>query len=183
MEKEPSTLQSTTPPDDKGRSTGSVFGRIVGVFAVIGLCLGIGAVFGLWGFGAFDSPRENLEAAITGTLTLIGAYLFVIMVGIVIAALGGHYAARATSNTGSSVLAGSAGGAAGYLVLLVTFILILSSSFAVFGEDSGAGDTDDGTPDMDVLWKAGLAFIPAGIVGGLTAKLFSQRSGTLARPS
>lgn len=175
----------------EGESTGSMVGRIVGVFAVIGLCLGLGTVFGLWGFGVFDGQEGDLGAAIMGAFTLVGAYLFVVMVGVVIAALGGHYAARSTSGTADPVLAGSLGGAFGHFVLLMAFTLMIAGGFAVFGDDSTAADdsqsdtgaSDDGIPEMDFLWKAGLALIPAAIVGGLTAKLFARRSGTPARPA
>lgn len=164
-----------------GGGTGGLIARIVGVFAVIGLCLGLGTVFGLWGFGVFDGQEGDLGAAIMGAFTLVGAYLFVVMVGVVIAALGGHYAARAARSDDGPILAAGAGGALGHLALLATFTLVVAAGFAVLSDDTGTSDggetgaADDGVPAMDVLWKVALASIPAGIVGVISAKLFARR--------
>lgn len=45
----------------EGESTGKLLGSIVGVFQAIGLCLGIGAIFALWGSACSTVNRIALR--------------------------------------------------------------------------------------------------------------------------
>lgn len=201
----------------------SVLLRMIGVFAVVGLGLGVGALLFLWGTGYFQPRAEGLEglgAALGGGIALAGVSVFALLIGGVLAAFGGMYASNHTKARGEAIVASAMAGGLGHIALMVTLGLVLIGGIAVmspsappepaaqeevapspepdpdcvelFGEDSPVCqpspepvleeslDVPNSIDPAEYSWLA-LGFIPAALVGALTAAiLFTRREPSVA---
>ncbi|MGH9198707.1 MAG: hypothetical protein ACRD1T_23630, partial [Acidimicrobiia bacterium] len=116
-----------------------VLARMVGVFSAIGLGLGVGALLFLWGTGYFETRAEGLEglgAALAGGIALAGVSVFAILIGVVLAALGGMYAATNTTMRGTAVVASAMAGGLGHIALIVVLGLVLAGGVALLSPKS-----------------------------------------------
>ena len=124
---------------------GVLAARIAGIFAVVGFGLGVASLLFLWESGFFDvSAGESFEdfaKVAIGAFALAAVAAFAVPLGIVVAAVGGVFAAVRTPRLAEAVRAGAIGAAAGYLAL--TLVL---SGFVVLAIELREGREPDPEP-------------------------------------
>lgn len=204
------------------QSVGGAIGRIIGVFAVVGMGLGLGGLLFLWVTDYFKpSNNGDFGSSFVGGLTIAALLIFALLIGVVIAAFGGMHAANKVEGRSGAVSAGLVAGSLGHVLMvailagiMVTGIQFLSANETA-GSDASPSPASEPSPTPDesciaefgadsplcsppqipkaieppqvdstesgVRWesflKIGLGFIPAALVGALTAALlYSRRS-------
>lgn len=164
------------------RTFGSVMGRTLGVFGVIGLSLGIGAIFFLATTGVL--AEGGVGGALAAGFLLLGVLVFAALVGVVVAALMGWYAGSALSKRRDAIIAGAVGGAAGHAVMVVALVLVLVAGIAMmFPNGTGSSSSTGATAiDLTAIGKLILGVLPAGLVGGVTASLLHVPAPSLPVP-
>jgi hypothetical protein len=122
--------------------------RILAIYAAIGLGLAVGGILVMWVAGAFDISASSddlfgsMLAAAIGAFVIVVSIGFALLVGVVIAATTGIYAASRSPNMMTAVRIGALGAAGGHVVLVVVVGVILTVVVALavgFGSD-GASD-------------------------------------------
>jgi hypothetical protein len=135
-------VRPVSPP---GQGPLGVVGRIIGLFAVTGLGLGVGALLFLWATGAL-TPEESqgigeaFGAAFASAIAITGVLAFALLIGVVLAAIGGMHAAAAIPTRSPAAVAAAISGAVGHVVM----ILVLGATLIMgMGILSAAGETEE----------------------------------------
>ncbi|MEX0874876.1 MAG: hypothetical protein WD646_09830 [Actinomycetota bacterium] len=120
----------------------SLFTKVVAIFAVVGAGLGAATLIFLWATGFFDATEaEGLDALgeqFLGGIAIATVLVFALLVGVVLAALGGMHVANYGTSRGAAALAGALAGAVGHVALVAVLGAIL-----VFGIDALTSSTAD----------------------------------------
>lgn len=114
------------------QSPGAVIGRVVGVFAIVGLGLGVGALLFLWSTDFFKPSGEDFGSAIVGGLALGAVLVFALLSGVVVAAMGGLHAANTVGSRGGAIATGLVAGLIGHIVMVAAVGGLLIAGFEVF---------------------------------------------------
>lgn len=163
-------------------------GKLVGVFAVLGLGIGIGALMVLGVMGVF-SDSADIGSAFAAAFVLVAVLVFAILSGLVVATItSGHVARKARSRAQAAGL-GAISAALGHVALIATLVITLFVGMAMLANQTeptstGNGSNDDSGPvDYAPYFKSLFGIVPAGIVGGATAALLWEpaRSFTMTR--
>lgn len=113
------TVESTPPADE---SPITLVGKIVAVFLVVGAGLGGATLIFLSATGVFDvTASDDLEALgqqFLGGIAIATVLVFGLLIGIVLAALGGMYAANRSPDRGISAAVGAIAGTLGHIALV-----------------------------------------------------------------
>lgn len=131
----------------------SVAGRLIGVSAVIGAALGIATILFLLLTGFFDASQnlDDIGAAVFGGVLVIGVVAFGLLIGIVLAGIGGVTAARVSADATHARIAGALGGALGHLALVLTLGVVLALGFLIFQGGGSAEPRASASPDPDCV--------------------------------
>ena len=123
--------------------------RIVGVFAIVGFGLGIGTMLFLWVTGFFNASNslEDLGQAFLGGIAIAGVLVFAILIGVVLAAVGGIHLASTSTDRTAAAATGALSGGAGHFALVVTLGAVLLIGFAFASNDEGSGTSTTSTSD------------------------------------
>ena len=131
-------------------AVGQTMLRIVGLFATVGGGLGAATMLFLFAIGFFSaSDAESLEdigQAFVGVIAIAAVLIFALLIGVVLAAVSGMYAARRAADVASAVRAGGMGSAAGHVALVVVLGIFLLSGVALFDATSSQPATPTPTP-------------------------------------
>lgn len=129
---------------DLSSRPGQLIARIVGVFAIVGLGLGVGALIFLWIVDFFE-PTEDIEdigAAILGGIAIGAVLVFALLIGVVLAALCGMHVAHQAETRPVAIRVAGLGAAIGHIALVAVLGVILIVGVNVFRSASGeARDT------------------------------------------
>lgn len=127
------------------QSSGSVTGRVVGVFAIIGFGLGFAALLFLWATDYFEAGGDDFGSAIFGGLALGAVTVFALLSGIIVAALGGLHAAHSARNRDRAVTSAFVAGLAGHIVMIAVLGGLMAGGLAALSpegsEPEGARET------------------------------------------
>lgn len=160
----------------------AVVGRIIGMFAIVGVSLGLGVLLVVWGTGMFDEDAD-IGTAVFGGLTLLMGFAFSAFAGLVVAAVAGHYTAQNFVLKKRSMVTAMVGSGLGHLVLFVAFTLIVvvgvvamegdseEDTGGELGETEEEGSPAEGVPPWRALGMLAAAAVPAALVGLVTAAL------------
>src|SRR5687767_7340017 len=119
-------------------SARAVVAKMVGVFAAIGLGLGIGVLLFLWATGVFD-PVQNVEdigRSLLGGLAVGVAFVFALLIGVVLAVFAGSHAADAANSRGAAATSGALAAGIGHIALVIVLGAILLVGFEVLSPDA-----------------------------------------------
>ncbi len=115
-------------------AAGLVAARIVGIFAVIGFGLGLATLLFLWATGFFTTSTvsaDSLADVALGAFVFAVVAAFAVLIGVVVAAVGGVYAANHTDDRPTAIRVGAIGAAAGHFALIIVVIGFVLVSFAL----------------------------------------------------
>ena len=103
--------------------------KVVGVFVAVGIGLGAATLIFLEATGFFDvASSQGPDALATAFFGAVGVWIvqvFALLVGTVLAALGGVYVSRVAASRGMAAAAGAIAGVLGHIGLAVTLGLFL----------------------------------------------------------
>jgi hypothetical protein len=188
------------PPDEP---IAAVLARIVGLFVIVGLGLALGVLLFGWVAGFFGHRSStDVKTAIIGGIATVITLVFAMLIGVVLAAIGGHYAASHVARRDGAVVAAGIGSAVGHFLLIVCIAASLvggidllsaghptatpppdnASCVRTFGANSplcgGSTTTPSASSSVDyrALAKGTIGVVPAGLVGAFVAMtLFDRR--------
>lgn|GEM_PF-4199422 len=127
------------------QSVGGAIGRIIGVFAVIGVGLGFGGLLFLWATDYFNKTADGgLGSALVGGLTIAALLIFALLIGVVIAALGGLHAANHVGSRGGAVASGLVAGSLGHVAMIAVLAAIMTLGIQALSGDTS--NSSDATP-------------------------------------
>lgn len=113
------------------QSSGSIFGRVTGMFAIVGFGLGLGTLLFLWATDYFEPRSDDFASAIFGGLALGVVMVFALLSGVILAAVGGMHAAHAARSSDGAVTAGFFSALIGHLVMVGLLGGLVMAGFAV----------------------------------------------------
>lgn len=147
-------------------------GKVIGIFAVLGLGLGLA------GFIVLDQmvPKSNgqeqsLGQALVSGLLILEAIAVMYFLGPAMAVVSGIYSGRQDDAPINSALAGGVGSFIGFYVMFILAFLIMSLAFPE--TNGGGGGGDSATNLGNNLVQMILVGIPTGVVGAITGVLTS----------
>lgn len=182
-----------THGDDDGIGAGTAFGGVVGMFAILGLGLGILAFAAAFGVGDVtpatdaedlqpDEAASGLTALLVGTLPVLAAPIL---------ALGtGAWAGHASRNSVQGLVGGGFGGVVGAIVLLAIVGIGFALGAAAAGVDAARFDFAVSPALADtfrnLLSLAGLlyllsVFVIGGLAGALIGAIMPRRTAVPER--
>jgi hypothetical protein len=118
-------------------------GQIVGMFSAVGGGLAVASLLFLWATDFFTpvSNAEDFGRALTGAVSLGGVFIFAILIGVVLAAVGGLIAANASSSRGRTIEVAAIGAVLGHLGLVVVLGVLLFLGMELLTEEEAQSTT------------------------------------------
>lgn len=151
---------------------GKYIGFTVGVFAIVGVGIGLTGFFPLeYVVGEFSTTEGGQFAQAIGQLFIGVVFLQSIMMamftGPTVGGLTGLVSAFALEDRASSVVVGGLGGFVGFYVMVLIAVIVMSMAMPSGGDGGQAtmGQATDLSRVLSPILKSGL---PTGIVGALT---------------
>lgn len=154
-------------------TTGSLAVQLVTLFAVVGLSLGISTVLFLQSSGVYRADAsQNLLAAFTAGIVVVGVPLIAMMVGVVLAVFGALHVVPHATTKDDAVTASAAGAAIGHLVMVVLLVLVVMLASNVLAPAPAPGSNAQRSPlDFAAIQRIALGLFPAALAGGAVAYL------------
>lgn len=154
-----------------GGGEGKPLLALLGVFGLVGAAMGLGTLIMTWSAGTASGLAGIFSAGLT--------VMFALPLGLVVAALAGHYLASLPGTERSGVRNQAAiAGAVGHAIMLIALVVVLVIGFGLFEilsspSDGGTSVGQTGATDIpfDFFGKMLLGVVPAGLVGGGTAHI------------
>lgn len=120
----------------------SAVGRTISLFGVVGFGLGLGGVSFLWSSGFFgSSDADDIGAAFVGGITIAAVLTFTLLIGIVLAAVGGLYCARVVDGRGRAWVAAMLGATLGHVALVASTGIVLWAGISLADTSTDAEPT------------------------------------------
>lgn len=181
--------------------------KLIAIFGIVGLGLGAGSLIFLWAVGFFNRTGglEDLGAAFAGGIAIAGVLVFALLIGIVLATIGGLWAGGSVISRSQAVVASAIGAGIGHVVLIGVLGVFLIVGLGV--GSSATPETPEPSPSpldqecielfgpiplcggqteipeepegeevsVQQFLKLALGLVPAALVGALTAAVGFSR--------
>lgn len=141
-------------------------GKVVGLFVILGIGLGLAGYVGLDQFMPQQTGEQDFGGALIGALLIFQSITFMYFIGPVMAVTSGIFTGKQPGSKVVSAISGGAGSFVGYYLMFIIAFLIMTMALPETGGGGGGGD--GGVQLGDSLVQAGVIGLPTGIVGGIT---------------
>jgi hypothetical protein len=121
-----------------------VVGRIVGIYAIVGLGVAGAVLLFLWVLGFFHRQAASVAdigEAIVGGLAIVVALVFALLISFVLAAIAAHYASLRLAERDGAVVAAGIGAAVGHCVLIVCIAFVIIGGVNLFSSSGSPAPT------------------------------------------
>lgn len=152
-------------------------GKVVGLFVVLGVGLGLSGYVGMDHFIPDAQNGEDFGAALIGGLLMMQAIVFMYLIGPAMAVVTGIFTGRHSVDRKSSAISGGAGAFVGFYVMFIVAFLIMSLAFPETSGNGGGGGGDSAINLADTLTQMILIGFPTGLAGAITGYTTGSSSG------
>lgn len=147
-----------------------ITGKVIGLFAVLGIGLGLAGYIVLDQLvPGSDGQGQMFGQALISGLLVLEAVAVMYFLGPAMAVVSGIYSGRQDDTPANTALTGGVGSFVGFYVMFVLAFLIMSLAFPETNGGGGSGPTDLGNNIVEMI----LVGIPTGFVGAISGLITS----------